>query len=111
MSQGILPFEYEIDPVNSGMTALAGLPSYLDLAAVCGLTDSIRRHLTVTSNQQQGWTDEQIIMALVLLNLAGGQSIDDLRILEGDEGFAKVMRRVETYGLARYERRALERRF
>jgi len=111
MSQGILPFKYEIEPINSGLTALAGLPSYLDLAAVCGLTDSIRRHLTVTSNQQQGWTDEQIVMALVLLNLAGGESVDDLRILEGDEGFAKVMRRVETHGLPRSERRALEKRW
>jgi len=50
-------------------------------------------------------------MALVLLNLAGGESVDDLRILEGDEGFAKVMRRVETHGLPRRERRALEKRW
>jgi len=94
MAKNLLPFEYEVDPVNSGQTALAGLPAYLDLAAVCGLTDSIRQHLTVNSNKQQGWTDEQIVMSLVLLNLAGGESVDDLKILEGDEGFAKVMRRV-----------------
>lgn len=87
MEKSIDPFEYEVDPVNSGQTALAGLLAYLDLAAVCGLTDSIRRHLTVNSNKQQGWTDEQIIMALVLLNMVGGESIEDLRILEGDEGF------------------------
>jgi len=111
MAKSLLPFEYEVDPVNSGQTALAGLPAYLDLAAVCGLTDSIRRHLTVNSNKQQGWSDEQIVMSLVLLNLAGGESVDDLRILEGDEGFAKVMQRVETHGLARSERRALERRW
>jgi len=111
MSQGILPFKYEVESVDSGLTALAGLPSYLDLATVCGLIDSIRRHLTVNSEKQQGWTDEQIVMALVLLNLAGGESVDDLKILEGDEGFAKVMRQVETHGLARSERRALERRW
>ena len=50
-------------------------------------------------------------MSLVLLNLAGGESVDDLRILEGDEGFAKVMRFVTTHGLPRKERRELERRW
>jgi len=68
MAQGILPFQYEIESTSSGMTALAGLPSYLDLATVCGLTESIRQHLTICSQKKQGWTDEQIIMALVLLN-------------------------------------------
>jgi len=111
MSQGILPFQYEVEPVASDMTALAGLPSYLDLATVCGLTDSIRQHLNVCSEKKQGWTDEQIVMALVLLNLSGGESVDDLRILEGDEGFVKVMRRIETHGLPRSARRALERRW
>jgi len=111
MSQGILPFQYEIESAPSGMTALAGLPSYLDLAVVCGLTKSIKQHLTICSEKKQGWTDEQIIMALRLLNLAGGESVNDLCILEGDEGFAKVMRRVETHGLPRRMKRALEKRF
>jgi hypothetical protein len=111
MSQGILPFQYEVEPVASGMTALAGLPSYLDLSQVCGLTDSIRQHLTICSGKKPGWTDEQIVMSLIWLNLAGGESVDDLRLLEGDEGFAQVMRRVETHGLPRQERRALERRW
>ena len=94
MAQGILPFCYESEPTASGMTALAGLPSYLELAVVSGLTDSIRRHLKVCANQNQGWTDSQVIMPLVLLNVAGGNSVDDLRILEGDEGFVQVRRRL-----------------
>ena len=105
MSQGILPFQDEVKPVASGMIALAGLPSYLDLAAVCDLTESIRQHLTVCSQKKPGWTDDQIVMTLILLNLAGGESVEDLRILEGDNGFAQVRRRVETHGLPRKERR------
>jgi hypothetical protein len=50
-------------------------------------------------------------MVLVLLNLAGGDGVEDRRVLEGDEGFARVLRRVQTYGLPRQERRALERRW
>lgn len=111
MAQGILPFQYQVESASSGMTALAGLPTYLDLAAVSGLTASIERHLKVCAGRSQGWTDRQIGMALVLLNRAGGDCVEDLRVLEGDEGFARVLRRVETYGLPRQERGALERRW
>src|SRR5512143_1632618 len=111
MAQGILPVQYQVESASSGMTALAGLPTYLDLAAVSGLTASIERHLKVCAGRSQGWTDRQIGIALVLLNLAGGDCVEDLRVLEGDEGFARVLRRVETYGLPRQERRALERRW
>jgi len=111
MAQGILPFQFEIEKTPSGMTALAGLPAYLDLAVVSGLTKSIRQHLMVSAARGQGWTDAQIVLSLILLNLAGGDCVDDLRVLEGDEGFVRIMRHVkaESYGLPRKERRKLER--
>jgi len=34
MTQGVLPFKYEEEESRNGMTALAGLPVYLDLAEV-----------------------------------------------------------------------------
>ena len=37
MAQGVLPFKYEAEKKTTGMTALAGLPTYLDLAKVIGL--------------------------------------------------------------------------
>jgi len=111
LAQGVLPFRYEAEPTNSGMTALAGLPAYLELAAVSGLIKSIRRHLQVCTEKKQGWTDSQIVMPLVLLNLAGGESVDDLRILEGDRGFVQVLRRVEMHGLPRRVRREQGRRW
>jgi hypothetical protein len=110
-AQGVLPFRYEGEPTKSGMTALAGLPAYLELAVVSGLTSSIRRHLQVCTEKKQGWTDSQIVMPLVLLNVAGGDSVDDLRQLEGDVGFVQVLRRIEMHGLRRKERRDLERRW
>jgi len=42
MTQGVLPFKYEEGKNHSGMTALAGLPVYLDLAEVIGLSKSIK---------------------------------------------------------------------
>jgi len=110
MAQGILPFKYEEDVKSGGMTALGGLPTYLDLAHIAGLRESITRYVKVRDGEQ-GWTDAQMILSLVLLNLAGGDCVEDLRVLEGDEGFCRVLERVETYGMRRRGRRELERRW
>ena len=110
MAQGVLAYKYEEEKKEGGMTALAGLPIYLDLASVLGVGDCIGAHLHVRESGQ-GWTDEQSVLSLMLLNLAGGDCVDDIKILEKDEGFCKVLGRVETKGLRRQERRALERRW
>jgi hypothetical protein len=111
LKQGVLPFSYECEPTESGMTALAGLPAYLELAAVAKLPNSIQRHLEGCHLKQQGWTDTQIIMSLILLNIAGGDCVDDLRILERDEGLVKVLQRVGFTGHPRKERREQARRW
>ncbi len=108
MAQGVLPYKYEKEKTDSGMTALAGLPVYLDLASVLNLGESISSHL---HTKVQGWTDEQIILSLILLNLAGGDCIDDLRLLEADEGFCRILQRIELKGLPRKERRQTQRRW
>jgi len=110
MAQGVLPYKYEEERNGGGMTALAGLPIYLDLATVLGIDDCIRAHMHVRESGQ-GWTDEQAVLSLMLLNLAGGDCVDDIRILEKDEGFCKVLGRVETKGLRRQQRRAMEKRW
>ena len=47
MSQGVIPFKYETEKNTTGMTALAGLPLYLDLASVIGLSISTVEYLVV----------------------------------------------------------------
>jgi hypothetical protein len=110
MAQGALPFKYEEQLQGGGMTALAGLPVYLDLAHVMGLSRSVENHLAVRAGGR-GWTDSQVITSLVLLNLAGGDCVDDLDILQADEGFCRVVRRAYMQGLSRQVCRALERRW
>ena len=110
MTQGVLPFKYEEEKTLSGTTALAGLPVYLDLAKVVGLTKSIEKHLKIREDSQ-GWTDVQAVMSLVLLNLAGGSCVDDLDILNADEGFCTILRKIQLHGLKRKERREQERRW
>jgi hypothetical protein len=111
LKQGVLPFSYECELTESGMTALAGLPGYLELATVTKLPDSIQRHLESCHLKEQGWTDTQIIMSLILLNIAGGDCVDDLRILEEDEGLVKILRRIGLTGHPRKERREQQRRW
>jgi Transposase DDE domain group 1 len=108
MAQGLLPFKYEEERKESGLTGLAGLPLYVELMAAMGFPGSIGEHVRV---KKQGWTDSQTVLSLILLNLAGGDSVDDLGRLESDEGFCKVLRRVEQTGLKRRQRRELERRW
>ena len=91
MSQGVLPFQYQDQKSVSGLTALAGLPAYLDLAQAAGLRDSLCRHLKVRSDSTQGWSDHQIVLSLILLNIAGGDCVADLEKLEADEGLCLIM--------------------
>jgi hypothetical protein len=111
MRQGILPFSYEAEPTQSGMTALAGLPAYLELAIICGLPNSIERHLGACILKEQGWTNSQIILSLILLNIAGGDCVDDLRVLEEDAGLVRLLQRTGFSGHPRKERREQEKRW
>jgi hypothetical protein len=110
MAQGALGFQYELETTDSGLTALGGLPLYLDLARVAGLADSIDEHVGARRHGQ-GWTDAQMVLAGILLQLSGGDCVDDLERLQSDGGFALLMRQLEWKHLPRWERRDLERRF
>jgi hypothetical protein len=109
MTQGALPFQYEAETAASGVTALGGLPVYLDLINASGLDVAIRKHVRVAG--EQGWLDLQMIVALIVLNLAGGDGLEDLERLEQDAGFVQVMREVERRLLPRADRRALRTRW
>ena len=68
MAQGALPFQYEAETAASGVTALGGLPVYLDLIKASGLDVAIRKHVRVAG--EQGWLDLQMIVALIVLRRA-----------------------------------------
>lgn len=108
MAQGVLGFKYEEERHETGMTGLSGLPVYLDLMHGMGLPELAGRHLRV---KERGWTDAQMVISLMLLNLAGGDCVEDMRKLEKDEGFCRILRRVEEAGMRRGERREVERRW
>jgi hypothetical protein len=110
MAQGALGFQYVLESKPSGYTAFAGMPAFLDLVMVAGLADSLDHHVGARA-EGRGFTDAQVGLAIILLNLAGGTCVDDLNRLETDEGFQKLLLRVEYRHLPRRERRKLLRRW
>jgi hypothetical protein len=109
MAQGVLGFQYQAESSASGVTALGGLGVYLDLIKTSGLVLAIRNHVRVAGGQ--GWLDVQMILAVMFLNLTGGDSLEDIERLEQDSGFAQLMRETERSLLSRCERRLLKTRW
>lgn len=109
MTQGVLGFQYEGAGSAAGMTSLGGLPVYLELVRASGMVDAIRQHVRAAG--EQGWLDAQMVLALVFLNLAGGDCVEDIERLEADGGFVAVLGGIERELLSRAERRGLKKRW
>ena len=107
--QGVLSYRIEAEHSSSNLTGLVGLAPFLDLAVASGLLDSMQRNLNVCG--KQGWSDHQIVMALVLLNVVGGDCVEDLDRLNADEGFGKLLSQCENRSLPRRLRRELKKRW
>ena len=85
--------QHEADSSRQGLTSLAGLPVYLDLVKAIGLAGTIRRRVCAAGSQ--GWLDIQMVLAVVFLNLAGGDCVADIERLERDGGFSAILRAIE----------------
>ena len=79
MQQNLLPFKYEIDPTKSKMTSLGGLPLFLDLTRNLGILSYLRKNLDL-SDTMRGWSVSDIILSLLMVNLAGGDCVEDLHL-------------------------------
>jgi hypothetical protein len=108
--QGILSYRIKQESATQNLTSLAGLAPYLDLACASGLVGSIHRNLRVRE-YGQGWTDTQVVPIFGMLNLVGGDCVDDLEHLEADEGFGRLLKCYEARGLSRRVRREMKKRW
>lgn len=110
MTQGELAFKYEMDHQGVGMTAMGGIGTYFDLACRSGLVRSIERHVKARKGGQ-GFTDAEQVMSLVMLNMVGGDCVEDINRLESDEGFGRLLKKAMKRGLSRKGRRDLKKRW
>jgi hypothetical protein len=74
-----------------------------------GLGAAICRQVHVAG--AQGWLDIQMVLAVIFLNLAGGDCVEDLERLETDSGFAAILGAIERDLLSRVERQSLKARW
>jgi hypothetical protein len=110
MTQGELAFKYETDHQGAGMTGMGGIGVYFDLACRAGMVKSIERHLKAREGSQ-GWTDAEQVLSLVMLNLVGGDCVEDINRLESDEGFCRLFSKAMSHGLSRKGRMGLKKRW
>ena len=103
----VLPIEIVAD--DAPTTSYAGVLPYLELWGRLGMPRLIDERVGICG--RQGWTDGQMVLALVLLNLAGGGCMTDMEQLEADAGLCEMVRTLEVSGLHRKQRQALAARW
>ena len=104
MPQFVLPFKYEEETKTSGLTGLAGLPLYLELLYSFKIPAIFRKTLDMDAHEKAAWQNSDTVLSLILLNLAGGDHVEDLRIMEKDAGFCHFLKKLSTFGLRKSER-------
>lgn len=90
MGQGILPFVFEAAPQPMSLTAHAGLPLVAETMLALGLDNVVRATLRLRV-RQRGFAEYAKLQALVLLVAAGGECVEDIRVLAGDAGLARLL--------------------
>lgn len=109
MAQGLLPFKYLEAKKSKNFSGLSGLLLYLELFNLLKLDRLISRTVNIKKDSQ-GWSDEQVLLSLILLNISGGDCVDDIAKLEHDIGFCKILEHIELRGKSgRSRRRVLKR--
>jgi hypothetical protein len=94
MAQGVLPFKYEEEKKDFCTTALCGSLLYLDLLQKMRFFRIVRDNLRAKAGKQ-GWSDLQFLLCLIWLNLCGGECVDDVRHMAGDDGLMLILRHLE----------------
>src|SRR3972149_2903700 len=87
--QGILPFIY-VKAERADVTARAGLPLVAETMRALGVPELARRELP-EPKRQRGFTPEQKLEAVVTLIAAGGDRVEDVRVLAEDKGLEKLL--------------------
>ena len=93
-AQPIIPsslarFVYSTERSDQGVTGLCGLPLAIEAFHALGLDQVCRRELQL-KQRDRGPTEAQWVEVLTLLHLAGGTSLEDLRIFKQDDGLCRL---------------------
>lgn len=106
MTHSTLPFKYQAEKETTHLTSFSGLFLYHELLNSINFNKIASQLLNI---KKSGWFDTDILLSLILLNIAGGDAVSDIDNFEHDPGFCKIMLAARTKGLSRQQRRAYER--
>ena len=87
--QGILPFKME-QAKRDDVTARAGLPLVVETLRALGV-DELGASVLPVPKRRRGFAPEQKLEALVTLIAAGGDRVEDVRVLAGDKGLETLL--------------------
>jgi hypothetical protein len=86
----VLPYVVEVMKHPDGITAWAGLPLVLEAMRALGMAEEIRREVKVRQ-RESGYSEARKVEALVMLLAAGGECLDDIKVLQGDAGLVRLV--------------------
>ena len=89
--QGILPFVVELTD-REDVTARVGLPLVVETMRALGL-DEVARVELPAPKRRRGFTPQEKLEALVSVIAAGGDRVEDVRVLADDKGLEKLLGR------------------
>jgi hypothetical protein len=92
VDQGILPFVFEGAPRPMDLTAFAGLTLVSEAMLALGLDEVVREELR-TRVRRRGYGEFDKVHAVVLVQAAGGECVEDVRILARDAGLVRLLGR------------------
>ena len=92
MDQGTLPFIFEAALQPMDLTAFAGLALVSETMLALGLDEVVRERLPLRQ-RQRGYDEFDKLHALVLVQAAGGDCVEDVRILARDAGLLRLLAR------------------
>lgn len=94
MTQGVLPFKYEEEKKDFGATPVAGILLFLDLLKKMNFDQLVSREVKAKENKQ-GWSDYRFVLSVMMLNLCGGDCVDDTKKLDSDSGLRRIFKNLE----------------
>ena len=90
--QGLLPFRMEAASRPMDMTSQAGLPLVAELLLALGMEELVGQELPL-SRRRRGFTPFEKLEWIVLMLAAGGDRVEDIRILARDQGLGRLLGR------------------
>jgi hypothetical protein len=99
MPNPLLPYKYEEAKTSANLSGFAGLPVFLDFLHSLRFDRALRQSLDTAEPADCLWKPSAIVTNLLLLNLAGGDNVDDLRRIQADPGMSRLLEKFYETGL------------